>query len=121
MFTGLIECTGVVARVERADSGQRLEVYAPEFGRDMAIGDSLAVDGVCLTVTQFIRGAFLADVSEETLSKSTLGELRQGAKVNLERALRFSDRLGGHLVTSHIDSVGRLVQRRPAGNSIVCT
>ena len=119
MFTGLIECTGVAARVERADSGQRLEVYAPEFGRDMAIGDSLAVDGVCLTVTQFIRGAFLADVSEETLSKSTLGELRQGAKVNLERALRFSDRLGGHLVTGHIDSVGRLVQRRPAGNSIV--
>jgi riboflavin synthase len=117
MFTGLIECKGIITRVERVDGGMRLEIYAPEFGRDMAIGDSVALDGVCLTVVKFIRGAFLADVSEETMQRTTLGNLRQGGGVNLERALRFSDRLGGHLVTGHVDAVGQLVNRRPAGNS----
>lgn len=119
MFTGLIECKGIVTRAERLDRGMRLEIYAPEFGRDMAIGDSVAVDGVCLTVVKFIRGAFLADVSEESLTKTTLGGLRQGVGVNLERALRFSDRLGGHLVSGHVDAVGQLANRRPAGNSAV--
>jgi len=85
----------------------------------MAIGDSIAVDGACLTVVQFIRGAFIADVSEETASRTTLGQLRQGNKVNLERALRLSDRLGGHLVTGHIDGMARLVLRQPAGNSTI--
>lgn len=115
MFTGLIECEGIITRVERLGSGMRLEVYAPEFGRDMAIGDSVAVDGVCLTVVKFIRGAFLADVSPETLDRSTLGTLRQGNKVNLERALRLSDRLGGHLVSGHIDAIGHLEMRQPTG------
>ncbi|MBI5231374.1 MAG: riboflavin synthase [Coriobacteriales bacterium] len=119
MFTGLIETQGIVTRVERVDGGARLEIYAPEFGRDMAIGDSVAVDGACLTVVQFVRGAFLVDVSGETLDKTTLGRIQQGAKVNLERALRLSDRLGGHLVTGHIDGVGKLVQRHRAENSSV--
>ncbi|PKQ16024.1 MAG: riboflavin synthase [Actinobacteria bacterium HGW-Actinobacteria-7] len=119
MFTGLIESQGVVTRLERVSGGGQMEVYAPDFGRDMAIGDSIAVDGVCLTVVKFIRGAFVADVSEETLSKTTLGALQQGGKVNLERALRFSDRLGGHLVTGHIDGIGRLLLRHAAGNSTV--
>jgi len=119
MFTGLIESEGIITRAERAQGGIRLEVYAPEFGRDMAIGDSIAVDGACLTVVQFIRGAFIADVSEETASRTTLGQLRQGNKVNLERALRLSDRLGGHLVTGHIDGMARLVLRQPAGNSTI--
>ena len=119
MFTGLIESEGIITRTERVADGMRLEVYAPEFGRDMAIGDSIAVDGSCLTVAQFIRGAFMADVSSETLAKTTLGGIRQGAKVNLERALRLSDRVGGHIVTGHIDDVGTLVMRHPAGNSTV--
>jgi len=119
MFTGLIECEGVITRAERVSGGMRLEVYAPEFGRDMAIGDSIAVDGVCLTVAKFIRGAFLADVSAETLDRSTLGGLRQGGKVNLERAVRLSDRLGGHLVSGHIDAVGTLQLRQPAGKFTV--
>jgi riboflavin synthase len=119
MFTGLVECKGIITRVERIRGGSRLEVYAPEFGRDMAIGDSIAVDGSCLTVTKFIRGAFLADVSEETLHRTTLGRLTQGMHVNLERALRLSDRLGGHLVTGHVDGIGHLVNRRTAGNSSV--
>lgn len=119
MFTGLIEAQGIITRIERAQGGMRIEVYAPEFGRDMAIGDSIAVNGACLTVVKFIRGAFLTDVSEETTNASTLGDLQQGAKVNLERALRMSDRMGGHLVTGHIDGIGRLVMRHPAGNSAV--
>jgi riboflavin synthase len=119
MFTGLIETQGIVTRVEKVSGGAQIEVYAPEFGRDMAIGDSIAVDGACLTVARFIRGAFIADVSDETLSKTTLGELRQSSKVNLERALRLSDRLGGHLVSGHVDGVGRLLLRHPAGNSTV--
>ncbi len=119
MFTGLVESEGIITRIERAGTGLRLEVYAPEFGRDMAIGDSIAVDGACLTVVKFIRGAFIADVSEETATRSTLGKLSQGGKVNLERALRLSDRLGGHIVTGHIDGVGSLVMRHPAGNSTI--
>lgn len=119
MFTGLIESVGIVTRLDRVAGGGQIEIYAPEFGRDMAMGDSIAVEGACLTVSRFIRGAFVADVSDETLSKTTLGSLRQGGKVNLERALRLSDRLGGHLVTGHVDGVGRLLMRHPAGNSTV--
>lgn len=119
MFTGLIECEGVITRAERTAGGMRLEVYSPEFGRDMAIGDSIAVDGVCLTVVKFIRGAFLTDVSAETLDRTTLGALQPGAKVNLERALRLSDRLGGHLVSGHVDGVGTLELRQPTGKFTV--
>ncbi|MDY0088053.1 MAG: riboflavin synthase [Coriobacteriia bacterium] len=119
MFTGLIESEGIVTRTERVSDGMRIEVYAPEFGRDMALGDSIAVDGACLTVARFIRGAFLADVSSETLERTTLGELHQGSKVNLERALRLSDRLGGHFVTGHVDGIGTVVMRHPAGNSTI--
>jgi len=119
MFTGLIESEGIITRADRTSGGMRLEVYAPEFGRDMAIGDSIALDGACLTIVKFIRGAFLADVSEETVRSTNLSELRQGSKVNLERALRFSDRFGGHLVSGHVDGVGSLVMRHPAGNSTI--
>lgn len=119
MFTGLIESQGVITRIDRVAGGAQLEVYAPDFGRDMALGDSIAVDGACLTVAKFIRGAFVADVSEETLEKTSLGGMQVGSKVNLERALRMSDRLGGHLVSGHIDGVGRLLLRHAAGNSTV--
>jgi riboflavin synthase len=119
LFTGLIETQGIITRADRVAGGGQIEVYAPEFGRDMAIGDSIAVDGACLTVAKFIRGAFVADVSEETLAATTLSQLHQGSKVNLERAVRLSDRLGGHLVTGHVDGVGRLLLRHAAGNSTI--
>lgn len=119
MFTGLIETQGIVTRVDRVNGGAQMEIYAPEFGRDMALGDSVAVDGACLTIANFARGAFVADVSDESLTKTTLGTARQGTKVNLERALRLSDRLGGHMVTGHIEGVGKLLLRHPAGNSTV--
>jgi riboflavin synthase len=117
MFTGIIETKGIVARTERVAGGMRLELYAPDFGRDMTIGDSVAVDGVCLTVVKFLCGSFVTDVSDETVRRSTLSDLRQGASVNLERALRLSDRLGGHIVSGHVDAVGTIVLRQPAGNS----
>lgn len=119
MFTGLIESQGIITRVERKEGGALVEVYAPEFGRDMAIGDSVAVDGACLTVVKFIRGAFVADISSETLDRTTLGGVKQGTKVNLERAMRLSDRLGGHMVSGHVDGIGRLLLRHVAGNSTV--
>lgn len=119
MFTGLIETQGVVTHVQKVSGGAQIQIYAPEFGRDMALGDSIAVDGACLTVSQFQRGAFVADVSDETLSKTTLGGLHQSSKVNLERAMRLSDRLGGHIVTGHVEGVGRLLLRHPAGNSTI--
>ena len=115
MFTGLIECEGVVTRAERSAGGMRMEIYAPEFGRDMQIGDAIAVSGVRVTVAKFIRGAFLADVSLEMLDTSTLGALEQGQKVNLERALRLSDRLAGHLMSGVADGIGRLELRQRAG------
>lgn len=117
MFTGIIETKGVITRTERVAGGMRLEIYAPDFGRDMAIGDSVAVDGVCLTIVKFVRGAFLVDVSDETLSRGTTGELHQGMNVNLERALRLSDRLGGHIVTGHVDGVGTILMRQTVGNA----
>ncbi|HEY5541123.1 MAG TPA: riboflavin synthase [Coriobacteriia bacterium] len=119
MFTGLIETQGVVTHVQKVAGGAQIQIYAPEFGRDMALGDSIAVDGACLTVSQFQRGAFVADVSDETLSKTTLGGLHQSGKVNLERAMRLSDRLGGHIVTGHVEGVGRLLLRHPTGNSTI--
>jgi riboflavin synthase len=118
MFTGIIETKGIVARTERVAGGMRLEIYAPDFGRDLAIGDSVAVDGVCLTVIKFLRGAFLVDVSDETVTRSTVSELRQGGAVNLERALRLSDRLGGHIVSGHVDAVGSIAMRQTAGNAV---
>lgn len=117
MFTGIIETKGIVARTERVAGGMRLEIYAPDFGRDMAIGDSVAVDGVCLTIVKFLRGAFLVDVSDETVVRSTIADLRQAGNVNLERALRLSDRLGGHIVTGHVDGVGVIAMRQSAGNA----
>ncbi len=117
MFTGIIETKGIVARTERVGGGMRLEIYAPDFGRDMTIGDSVAVDGVCLTVAKFLRGSFVADVSDETIHRSTIADVRQGGSVNLERALRLSDRLGGHIVTGHVDATGTIAMRQPGGNA----
>jgi len=119
VFTGLVETVGLVTRIDSVAGGAQLEIYAPDFGRDMALGDSVAVNGACLTIIKFERGGFLVDVSSQTLDTTALGRLRRGAKVNLERAMRLSDRLGGHLVQGHVDGVGEFVQRQVAGNSTI--
>lgn len=110
MFTGLVEGTGKVKNLRRFGADLRLSV-APGFTMDgLQIGESVAVDGVCLTVTAIGRADFSADVSAESLDCTTLGRLNPGDRVNLERALRFSDRLGGHLVSGHVDGIGKLAR-----------
>lgn len=117
MFTGLIEDLG---HLKELRSGADRAVLTVETGlplSDFKIGESIAVNGVCLTVTAFSQGLFSADVSPETLKCTTLGSLARGARLNLERALRLSDRLGGHLVTGHVDGLARIIERRQAGNA----
>lgn len=111
MFTGLVEEKGQIISLRRGADSARLKISARRVMEGLAIGDSIAVNGVCLTVTTFDRGAFTADVMAETLAKTNLGELQPGDWVNLERALRLGDRLGGHLVSGHIDGVGTIVKR----------
>lgn len=115
MFTGLIEDTGTVARAQASGAGRTLSIATP-LGRDLRAGDSVAVNGVCLTVTARRDDGFDADVSPETLRVTTLGEFAAGRLVNLERPLRADARLGGHFVLGHVDGVGRIVALRPDGD-----
>lgn len=109
MFTGIVEELGSVRRVEPHATGARLEFHARRVLEDAEVGDSIAVNGVCLTVTR--RGAdwWAADAVQETLSRTSLGALKAGDPVNLERAVRLHDRMGGHLVQGHVDGVGRVL------------
>lgn|SRR5690606_11346312 len=114
MFTGIIEAVGrLEAREPRGgDARLRIAVGTLPFA-DAALGESIAVNGVCLTVVAFDAGHFEADASNETLALTTLGGLREGAPLNLERAMRPTDRLGGHLVSGHVDGTGRVLDVRP--------
>jgi riboflavin synthase len=121
MFTGIIEETGALkTKTQQAVSAQ-LVIGARKVMEDLRVGDSVAVNGVCLTAAVVKDGSFTADVMAETLAKTNLGELKIGAKVNLERALRFGERLGGHLVTGHIDGVGRILRREREGIAWIFT
>ncbi len=117
MFTGLVECRGTVLRVERHGVDARMVLRSERVFTDMTLGESVAVDGACLTVVSFDGAVFSVDVSAETLAKTTLGCKSPGALVNLERALRVGDRLGGHLMQGHVDGVGTLVRRQMEGRS----
>ena len=107
MFTGLVAAIGAVERIESDPAGARISI-ASELAGELAEGDSIAVSGVCLTATGLRAGAFDADVMNQTLELTSLGELNAGARVNLEPALRVTDRLGGHIVQGHVDAVGRV-------------
>jgi riboflavin synthase len=121
VFTGIVEELGeVVAMVDLADAA-RLTVRGPLVTSDVAAGDSIAVNGVCLTVVQSGAGTFTADVMRETLARSALGGLSVGSPVNLERAVRVQDRLGGHLVQGHVDGTGEIVSVDPAEHWTVVT
>lgn len=118
MFTGIVECVGRTAGMELSAGGARLEIEAPDLGlADARVGESISVAGVCLTVTALGSGGFTADVSTQTLAATTLGALESGDPVNLERALKAGDRLGGHLVTGHVDGVGTVLGMDPEGDS----
>lgn len=106
MFTGIIEEIGTIRRLNRIGDSAAIQVACSIVLADCRPGDSIAVNGACLTVTAFDTASFTAEMSSETLRRTTLGSLNPGGAVNLERALRLSDRLGGHLVTGHVDSVG---------------
>jgi riboflavin synthase len=113
MFTGIVEELGEVAVVERLGGAARITVNGPKVTAGAAPGDSIAVNGTCLTVTSVSPPAFTADVMAETLARTGLGALAGGSRVNLERPLRLSDRLGGHLVQGHVDGVATVLSRRP--------
>ena len=106
MFTGIVEEMGKIVRVEKGAKSSRLTVSGDKIFSDLKLGDSVATNGVCLTVTSFSKGIFTADVMNETLKRSNLGELRQGSMVNLERAMIADGRFGGHIVSGHIDGTG---------------
>jgi riboflavin synthase len=114
MYTGIVEELGEVVSLEHLDDAARITVRGPLVTSGAGHGDSLAVNGVCLTVTGTRDGTFTADVTAETLSRSSLGDLRPGSRVNLERPMRLDGRLGGHLVQGHVDGTGVIVSRRPA-------
>jgi riboflavin synthase len=118
MFTGIVKDIGEVRAVEPRGGDLRLTIGFSQLRADsLALGDSVCVQGVCLTVAERARDAFVADVSRETLSLTTLGACVVGAQVNLEPALRAGDALGGHLVSGHIDGIGRVTERRADARS----
>jgi riboflavin synthase len=119
MFTGIIETTATVESLQRLQSEWRLLVGSGELDlADVQIGDSVAVSGCCLTVVELGVGSFAADVSAETMNCTTLGSLKPGSRVNLEKAMLATSRFGGHIVSGHIDGVGKLVRSTADGQSI---
>lgn len=121
MFTGIVEEMGKLASLEmKADSGI-ITIEAETVLEDANLGDSIAVNGVCLTARDFGEGTFSADVMPETLRKTNLGNLKRGSRVNLERALSLSARLGGHLMLGHVDATGKVTSIQPEGNAVLYT
>ncbi len=119
MFTGIIEGLGTITAIRPSNRGKRLLIDA-DFPLDQTkIGDSIAVSGACLTAVMVGGKRFEVDVSPETLAKTTFGMAKIGDRVNLERALRLSDRIDGHLVSGHIDGIGSVQQRKTIGNAII--
>lgn len=118
MFTGLVARTGILAARSARGPGARLALRARFDDGPLARGESVAVDGACLSVDAILADGFEVDASAETLARTTLGRLEPGGPVHLERSIRVGDRLGGHLVSGHVDGVGTLAERRPEGESL---
>src|SRR5687767_6162417 len=114
MFTGIVEEMGTVVAVSELDDGRRLRIGASLVLDRAGLGDSTAVNGCCLTIVELGDGWWDADVTAESLSRTNLGRLEVGDRVNLERPVRLADRLGGHLVQGHVDAVGEVVEPAPA-------
>ncbi|MFF3459449.1 riboflavin synthase [Streptomyces sp. NPDC002730] len=116
MFTGIVEELGEVTAVENLGDSSRFRLRGPVVTEGAKHGDSIAVNGVCLTVVDFGDGEFTADVMAETLKRSSLGALEEGSRVNLERPMAVGGRLGGHIVQGHVDGTGTIVERKPSEN-----
>lgn len=117
MFTGIVEEIGTVKKIARGQKAY-LEIQADKIFSDIHVGDSIAVNGVCLTVTSFSGKVFTADVMNETFSRSSLGSLKAGSHVNLERAMSANGRFGGHIVSGHIDGTGKITNIKKDGNAV---
>jgi riboflavin synthase len=118
VFTGIVEEVGTVRDLRRGADSVTLSVAARVVRDDVALGDSVSVDGTCLTITDLDSGGFTFGLAPETLQRTSLGGLSNGSRVNLERAVRPSDRLGGHIVQGHVDGVARIVGLQPDGDSL---
>ena len=118
MFTGIVEEIGTIKAIQKGASSAILRIQAAKIMADMHIGDSIAVNGICLTVTEFSAKEFAADVMHETLNRTNLGQLRQGSSVNLERAMAANGRFGGHIVSGHVDGVGTVSNIQRDDNAI---
>lgn len=121
MFTGLIEGEGIIKGIEKGEKSSRLTIEAADILTDSKIGDSISTNGVCLTISSMNNSRFTADVMAETIRRSNLGNLKIGEKVNLERALRLQDRLGGHIVSGHIDGIGEILNLQKEDNAVWIT
>ncbi|HZR99354.1 MAG TPA: riboflavin synthase [Chloroflexota bacterium] len=121
MFTGIVEERGTVRTLAERAGGVALEVAAQKVCEDLRLGDSVAVNGVCLTVTAHDAGSFTVGLAPETLRRTNLGDLRPGMQVNLERAVAAGGRMGGHYVQGHVDGTGEIVSVRPEGDSLWMT
>jgi riboflavin synthase len=119
MFTGIVEEMGVIQRVDRSPQAIRLNILAKTVLEELEVGDSITVNGVCLTAVTVGESDFMVDVSPETVRVTNLGGLKAGEPVNLERAMRIMDRIGGHLVSGHVEGMGRIRERMQEGNAIV--
>lgn len=118
MFTGIVEEMGTIKSIRKGSHSAVLEIQAKVVLEDIHLGDSIAVNGVCLTATSFSPTSFTADVMHETLNRSSLANLRPGSRVNLERAMAANGRFGGHIVAGHVDGVGTVLQTRKDDNAI---
>lgn len=121
MFCGIVEEMGALTTIEKTLAGTRMMILASIVINDLRLGDSVSVNGTCLTVVAKGEGNFTVEVSPETLSVTTLGDLTVGSPVNLERAMKLNERIGGHLVSGHVDGVGTIRSRHQDGNAIVFT
>jgi len=118
VFTGIIEEIGKITGIHKGDKSSKLTIQGNTIFEDLKLGDSVGVNGVCLTVTAFQNKSFIADVMSETLARSDLGELKPGSAVNLERAMSAKGRFGGHMVSGHIDGTGTIVNMQKEDNAV---
>lgn len=118
MFTGIVEEIGIISGIKQGKNSEILTIKAKKVLEDTKIGDSIAVNGICLTVTALSSDSFTADVMHETINRSSLSKLKYGSKVNLERAMPVNGRFGGHIVSGHVDGTGTIINIKPDDNAI---